>query len=359
MKKQELIIIGLILFLIAVFFLIQKPNSSDDEINLDFFEFDDLSDVNSNIPDLNFDIPDFNYYEDAQDNDVNSEPDVNDFVEPDDNSSNDSGLNCVFDDKEETFFCDNNIWRVRPTKQGIVWFDFFNAKENKWYLNKNNLNLVVRVKDSDEWVNSELSKTQPSVEIVEKNDDRIVLKYSYDFPNGARVFLLVTLKKNVPKIFFKAFKNNGSKKITGFQWHVTFGQAEAVDQLHFDGHHVFASKLLKPFPGGRFELQHLEYFSDLDSQEFFFNGKETSVRDKNNPWWMGRVLGLKQFVEWKTRMRPQDVFVFEARDVPWQPSWKIPLVTPWIEGLWFIRNDSFVEGDELVYGITNLNDYLP
>jgi hypothetical protein len=60
------------------------------------------------------------------------------------------------------------------------------------------------------------------------------------------------------------------------------------------------------------------------------------------------------------------MFAFEARDEPWQPKWKVPKVTPWIEGLWFVRNNTlfgrdsaFVDGDELIYGITNVKDYLP
>ncbi len=68
---------------------------------------------------------------------------------------------------------------------------------------------------------------------------------------------------------------------------------------------------------------------------------------------MTRVLGLKQHVIWAVPMRPQDRFAFEARDVPWQPDWGVPQTTPWIEGQWFVRDLSMVEGDTLIWGFDN------
>jgi hypothetical protein len=69
---------------------------------------------------------------------------------------------------------------------------------------------------------------------------------------------------------------------------------------------------------------------------------------------MTRVLGLKQHVTWGKPMRAQDRFAFEARDQPWQRDWGVPKARPWIEGLWFVRNGEFPEGDELTFGIDNL-----
>ena len=115
-----------------------------------------------------------------------------------------------------------------------------------------------------------------------------------------------------------------------------------------------AAKLPQAFPGGRLEVQHMEWFRDLQQLDFRFGGEETRSPDPDNPAWMSRVLGLRQHVTWSMPMRPQDRFAFEARDQPWQPGWGVPQTTPWIEGLWMVRQGKFPEGDVLNYGIDNL-----
>ena len=257
--------------------------------------------------------------------------------------------------------CENGIWRIRPTKIGIIWFDFHEMKEDNWYINKNNINLCVKVRGSDEWQDTELNRVEPLVEVISEGSEELRLKCHYVFPNGAKICMNVTMEKGSPYIKFSIGKEIGSKVVTGFQWHITFGQAEAVSRLSFNRnkYNIFAENLQRPFPGGRLKVQHVEWYSNLKDQNFYFSGKETQQPDPNNPVWMSRVLGLKQHVYWKTKMRFQDTFAFEARDQPWQPGWKVPKVTPWIEGLWFVRNSALVDGDELIYGITNVKDYLP
>jgi hypothetical protein len=324
-KKYVLVVISIISILFISFILLNSNNSNND-----------LNDLNSDN-----EFTDFNYFE----NDFNE---TNLFYNP----------KCYFDEKDETISCDNGILRIRPTKAGIIWFDFFHAIEEKWYLNKNNLNLVIKTKES-EWLNSELSKVQPKVTILSEGTKELKLRYDFVFSNKAEIYLIITMKKGEPEIHFKAFQKPNSIELTGFQWHITFGHAEAVSRLHFDSHNIFVNQLPQPFPGGKFEVQYVEFFNNLNSQKFVFMGQETFERDENNPEWMDRVLGLRQEVEWLKPMRSQDVFAFEARDVPWQRIWKIPKTTPWIEGLWFIRNESFFEGDELIYRIDNLEKFLP
>ncbi|MBN2127560.1 MAG: hypothetical protein JW703_04185, partial [Candidatus Diapherotrites archaeon] len=322
MKQEKIItlILFALILIIALTALISFTNSND--LNSDLNNnFDLNSDLNNNTDFNNSDLNSFSYFYNPK---------------------------CYYDEFDETISCDNSIFRIRPTKTGIIWFDFFNAKEQKWYVNKNNLNLVVRVKDSEEWQNTELNQVQPKVEIISEGSEELNLKYSFVFPNKAKIFLNVTLKKAEPYIYFEVHKEKDSVEITGFQWHITFGQAEAVSRLHFDSFNIFAKNLSQPFPGKSLEVQHVEFFNNLNEQEFIFMGNETNERDENNPQWMTRVLGLKQHVSWTKKMRSNDVFAFEARTVPWQASWKIPETTPWIEGLWFIRNDSFLEGDSLV-----------
>lgn len=263
-------------------------------------------------------------------------------------------------DQDDIMSCENGIWRIRPTKIGIIWFDFHEMNEDKWYVNKNNINLCVKVKGSDEWQDTELNRVQPLVEVISEGSEELRLKCHFVFPNGAKIYMNVTMEKGSPYIKFRVGKEIGSKVIKGFQWHITFGQAEAVSRLSFNKnkYNIFAEKLQTPFSGGRLKVQHVEWYSNLKDQNFYFSGKETQQPDPNNPW-MTRVLGLKQHVYWKTKMRPQDKFAFEARDQPWQPGWKVPKATPWIEGLWLVRNSALVDGDELIYGITNVKDYLP
>ena len=83
-------------------------------------------------------------------------------------------------------------------------------------------------------------------------------------------------------------------------------------------------QLLRPFPGGREEVQRVRWFRDLKGLDFSFSGEETSAPDPSNPEWMTRVLGLKQHVTWGKPMRAQDRFAFEARNQPWRPDWGVP-----------------------------------
>jgi hypothetical protein len=96
----------------------------------------------------------------------------------------------------------------------------------------------------------------------------------------------------------------------------------------------------------------MQRFRNLKDLVFKFSGDETQGADPNNPFWMGRVLGLKQEVTWGKPMREKDDFAFEARDQPWQPDWKVPRTIPWFEGLHFVRKP-FLEGDVLTYRIAN------
>ena len=163
--------------------------------------------------------------------------------------------------------------------------------------------------------------------------------------------LELTLKAGTAQATFRASLDTGSALVSGFFWQVSFGQAEAVNELHFDGKDIDVYALSQPFPGGPLEVQYVEQFDQLDEQEFTFKGVETAMPDPANPSWMTRVLGLHQHITWHSAMRPGDQFSFEARDVPWQKTWDVPATTPWIEGLWFVRNGSFVDGDRLTYGI--------
>ena len=257
------------------------------------------------------------------------------------------------DRAEHTIACDNGILRIRPTELGIIWFDVYHPRDKRWYLNKNNLNLMTLVPGSG-WQNTELDHVQPKVEVVSSDDDQLVLRYHFEFPHGAKIYTDVFLERGQPSVRFVLHRTPGSSEITGFQWHVTFGQAEAVSTLRFDNQKITVEQLPRPFPGGREEVQHVRWFRDLKGLDFSFSGEETSAPDPSNPKWMTRVLGLKQHVTWGKPMRAQDRFAFEARDQPWQPDWGVPKARPWIEGLWFVRNGEFPEGDELTFGIDNL-----
>jgi hypothetical protein len=261
------------------------------------------------------------------------------------------------DRNDDTMSCHNGILRIRPSKVGIIWFDFYHPGEGRWYVNKNNLNLMTLVPGSP-WQNTELDHVQPTVEVISESADELVMRYHFSFPNGARIYTDLSLRRGSPSVTFELHQEAESARITGYQWHVTFGQAEAVDRLDFDGNSVMAKDLTLPLPGGRVEVQYHKFIRDLVDLEFRLSGKATQQADPNNPWWMTRVLGLKQRVTWGKPMRPQDHFAFEARDVPWQPDWGVPKTVPWIEGLWFIRNDTLIEGDRLTYSIDNLEDYV-
>ncbi len=261
------------------------------------------------------------------------------------------------DENDDTLSCHNGILQIRPSKVGIIWFDFRHPGEGRWYVNKNNLNLMTLVPGSP-WQNTELDHVQPSVEVISESPDELIMRYRFSFPNGARIYTDMSLRRGSPGVTFEVHEDEGSAGITGFQWHVTFGQAEAVDRLAFDGNLILAQNLPVPLPGGRVEVQHHEFIRDVVDLEFRLSGKATARPDPNNPDWMTRVLGLKQRVTWGKPMRPQDHFAYEARDVPWQPDWGVPETVPWIEGLWFIRNGPLVEGDRLSYTIDNLDEYL-
>ena len=247
---------------------------------------------------------------------------------------------------------DNGMFRVRADKNGIMWFDVFHPEDRKWYVNKNNLNLSVIVDGKLE--NTELSKVQPEVEIRSQTEDRAELRYRYVFDNGARVDLDLVVNKGQPELRYVAHKAKGSAKIDAFMWHITFGQAEAVQALAWRGRKVDAAKLPKPFPGGRVKAQHVEWFDDISPLDFRFSGNETAKPDPNNPAWMSRVLGLQQHATWTKPLREEDKFAFEARDQPWQRSWGVPEVTPWIEAIWVVRKGDFLDGDELIYRIDDL-----
>ncbi len=249
-----------------------------------------------------------------------------------------------------TTWCDNGLLRVRSSAAGITWFDIFHPSEEVWYVNKNNLNLHVGVPGQG-FVNTELGQLQAEVTVLSTTPDAVIAQHRFVFPHGAVVDLELTLQRGIPRATFRARLPTGSAPVDGFLWQVSFGQAESVNELHFDGHDVDVADLPRPFPGESLAAQHVEWFGPLDSQEFTFSGVETALPDPANPPWMSRVLGLQQHITWHSPMRPQDQFAFEARDVPWQSSWSVPEVTPWIEGLWFVRQGSFVDGDQLTYGI--------
>lgn len=263
------------------------------------------------------------------------------------------------DREQDLLSCENGIWRIRPIRKGILWLDFYHRNEQKWYNSRNNLNLVVKKRGEQEWQDTELYHVRPQGEVLAEGSEVLHVRYHYAFPNGVKIHVDAAMRKASPYIAFRVGGDAGSADIDGFQWHITFGQAEAVDELHFDGLHIFTAQLPKPFPGDRLKVQHVEWHRDIKDRHFFFCGKATDRPDPNNPAFMTRVLGLKQHVYWKTPMRPQDSFAFEARSVPWQPDWGVPQATPWMEGLWFVRNETLLEDDELIYGITNVKEYLP
>lgn len=233
-----------------------------------------------------------------------------------------------------------------------MWFDVYHPKDRRWYVNKNNLNFVTRV--GGKWQNSELEELLPKVEVLSQTDELLRVRYHYAFPNGAKIYADMSLPREQAQVRFEVHQDEGSARIDGFQWHVTFGQAEAVSTLEFAGEKIVAADLPTPMPGGRLAVQHMRWFKKLGQLDFHFSGVQTRAPDPNNPKWMSRVLGLKQHVTWGVPMRPQDKFGYEARDQPWKPQWRVPKTTPWIEGLWFVREDSFLEGDELTYAIDGM-----
>jgi hypothetical protein len=254
-----------------------------------------------------------------------------------------------------TIWCDNGIIRVRTSEHGITWFDFFHPRERRWYVAKNNINLNMEV--AGEWQSTEIHDVTQQAEVVSETADELVVRLHFGFPHGARVYTDLTLEAGSSFARFELHAEEETAQITGVQWHITFGQAEAVSELHFDGNDIYASDLPTPFDNGPLEVQHKAWFSGLTDEHFHFWGEATDAPDPANPSWMSRVLGLKQHVIWETPMRDRDLFMFEARDQPWQPHWGVPATTPWIEGLWFVRRDTLVEGDTLVYGIDNVEDY--
>ncbi len=257
---------------------------------------------------------------------------------------------------EGTITCDNGILRVRTTPVGITWFDFYHPSERRWYVNKNNLNHRVLVEGSG-WLGTELDKVTQAAEILSQTPDQIVARLHFTFPHGARTYLDMTMRRGSPLVRFEMHQDEGSAKIGGVFWVVTFGQGEAVSELHFDGNAIVVEDLPSPLPGGSLEAQHVQWFSGLEDLNFTFSGEETAAPDPANPKWMTRVLGLKQHVVWGVPMRDGDKFAFEARDKPWQRTWGVPEAVPWIEGLWFVRQGDLLEGDWLTYGIDNLEDY--
>ena len=247
---------------------------------------------------------------------------------------------------------DNGMLRVRATSHGIAWFDVFHPHERRWYLSKNNLNFITRA--GGKWQNSEIEELLPEVEVIAESDAELTVRYRYAFPNGAKIYADLVMRRGEPEVRYTVNEDAGSAKIDGFQWHVTFGQAEAVASLDWAQGRVVASELPKPFPGGRRELQYMQWFDNIAPLDFSFRGIETEAADPANPWWMSRVLGLEQHVSWAAPLGPGDRFAFEARDQPWQPDWDVPATRPWIEGLWLVRPGGLVAGDELVYRIENL-----
>ncbi|MDA0788599.1 MAG: hypothetical protein O2780_03970 [Proteobacteria bacterium] len=264
---------------------------------------------------------------------------------------------CYPDPTDNTTACHNGILQVRPSRFGIIWFDFYHRGEDRWYIGKNNLNLMTLV-PGEGWQNTELDRVVPTAQVILTSEAVVEVRYFFRFPNGARVHTDMRLQRGAPGVSFEVHQSPGSAAITGFQWHVTFGQAEAVQVLHFDDRRIGAADIPKPLPGGRERVQHHEFIRNIENPEFRFSGVATAQPDPANPRWMSRVLGLRQRVTWEGPMRPQDHFAYEVRDVPWQPGWGVPGQAPWIEGLWFIRNGPLPDGDRLTYTIDNLADFL-
>jgi len=263
---------------------------------------------------------------------------------------------CAPGKTEGTLWCDNGIIRVRTSAAGITWFDVYHPREARWFVSKNNLNHNVLV-DGAGWQSSEIHDVTQKGEIVSQTNDTVVAQHHFDFPHGAKIYATMTLAAGSSYAQFELHRKEGSAPISGFQWHITFGQAEAVSSLQFDGRRFSAGGLPAPLKGGPLQVQHQRWFNNLKDLNFHFSGEATSAPDPANPAWMTRVLGLKQHVIWQTPMRDQDLFAFEARDVPWQPHWGTPATTPWFEGLWFVRQDTMIEGDTLLYGFDNPEDY--
>ena len=254
-----------------------------------------------------------------------------------------------------TTWCENGMLRVRNSESGITWFDVFHPTERIWYVNKNNLNLHVSV-PGEGFINTELGQVQATVTVLSTSATEITANHQFAFDHGAIVNLELTMTVGVAQATFVAHLDALSAPVNGFIWQVSFGQAEAVDQLHFAEHDIDVHALPQPFPGGSLEVQHVQWYGPLSEQEFLFSGVETATADPANPAWMTRVLGLQQHITWHIPMRANDNFAFEARDRPWQPTWGIPEAIPWIEGLWFVRVDSFLDGDQLTYGIDAYDD---
>lgn len=254
--------------------------------------------------------------------------------------------------------CDNGIWRVRATSGGIMWFDFYHAREKKWYLNKNDLDFIT-VNKAGQMSNSELDAVPIKTELVSSNPDSLQMNYEYDYANGVKIRVELTLNKDDPLLHFQFYSQPGTAKIQTFIATLTDGQSEAVQELSFDQTVVRAPSYQSPLPGKSLELQKMEYYTDPANLEFNFHGPTSEKKDPNNPWWMGRYLGLRQYLKIDRPLRQifGDRLGVEIRDVPWQPNWKLPAVRPWIEGIWLERHDKFIEGDSLTYGITNYGDY--
>jgi hypothetical protein len=234
--------------------------------------------------------------------------------------------------------------------------DFFHPGERRWYVNKNNLNHRILVEGFG-WQGTELDDVTQTAEVLSQSPNEVTARLRFAFPHGARTYLDLTMQAGSPFVRFEMHEDKSSAEIGGVFWVSTFGQGDAVSELHFDGNTIDVGDLPTPFPGGPLKAQHVQWFSGLEDLNFTFSGKETAAPDPANPRFMGRNLGLKQHIFWGVPMRDQDKFGFEARDKPWQPTWGIPEAIPWIEGLWFVRQGSLIEGDWLIYGIDNLDDY--
>jgi hypothetical protein len=156
------------------------------------------------------------------------------------------------------------------------------------------------------------------------------------------------MRKGQSEVTFTVHSVSGSPSIAGWQWHITNGQSEAVGTLEFDGKKFVAKDFPLPLPGGRHKMQTVKSFRNLTDLTFKFSGAQTKKGDPKNPFWMGRILGIKQEVVWGKPMRGGDCFNFELRDQPWQPGWQVPSTIPWFEGMLFVRKP-FLEGDTLTY----------
>ncbi len=256
-------------------------------------------------------------------------------------------------ERDQTVICENGMLRVRPSHYGIIWFDFYHPGEKRWYLQKNNMNLMTMA--GRKWNNTEGDVVIPSVEVLSEGGEELKARYHFTFPNGSKCYADLSMRKGEAAATFSVHAEADSKDMGGFQWHITNGQSEAVARLEFDKEKILAKDLPLPFPGARLKVQKVGRYRNLKELTFRFSGDETARPDPNNPFWMGRVLGMKQEAVWGKPMRDKDSFAFEARDQPWQPTWAVPKTIPWFEGLWFTRHP-FLEGDTLTYRIANYND---